>query len=549
MNEIIVGILILIGLGILVAVFSRKRVKDEPFVLTEEFKHALTLLNDSTRSVFITGKAGTGKSTLIQHFLKSTNKKCVVVAPTGVAALNIGGSTIHSFFRFPPKIMTAGMIKPDYERAGLFQAIEIMIIDEVSMVRADLMNAIDIALRKNRNKDIPFGGMQMVFVGDLFQLPPVVTDEDRDIIMNRFGGKFFFDAPVFGDFPYEFLELTKIFRQDESQEEFKNVLNKIRVNQAGYEEMVVLNKRTTKNTPPHNESLFLTTRRDMARDINRDELNKLSGQEVVIDGTLTGEYVEMAEKDLADLERKLPAPIELHLKVGAQAMTVRNDPGKKYVNGSIGVITSIIDDAIAIKIEDQSITIDRFTWSEMDYELDERGMIVSKVKSSFTQFPLVLAYAMTIHKSQGKSFECVTVDVGSGAFAPGQVYVALSRSRSLEGLVLNNKIKDEDIFVDPRVAEYYETRTIPASTHHPEKEHSAAEVLEIIEQAVQLDGQISIIYVNANGEASERLLSTIRFNDEYGRGNPKSHIKAYCHNREADRTFSLVRIRKVELLA
>ncbi|MDV2460322.1 hypothetical protein CMU99_18595, partial [Elizabethkingia anophelis] len=245
---------------------QKKEAPKPQFVLTEEFKEIIDLLKNTNESIFITGKAGTGKSSLLKFFIRNTNKKIVILAPTGIAALNVSGQTIHSFFRFPPSIVTPNRIEPDFVRAELFKNLQMVIIDEISMVRADLMNGIDIALRRNRNRlDEPFGGVQMVFIGDLFQLPPVVMEADREYIQKTYGGQYFFDATVFKNFKYHFKELTTIFRQSDEQPEFKTMLNNIRNNEAQFNDMVLLNSRHKDNAGEQENSIFLTTRRSIAR--------------------------------------------------------------------------------------------------------------------------------------------------------------------------------------------------------------------------------------------------------------------------------------------
>ncbi|WP_346863881.1 DEAD/DEAH box helicase [uncultured Draconibacterium sp.] len=432
------------------------------FVLTDEFKEIINILKNTNDSVFITGKAGTGKSSLLNHFIKKTNKNYVVLAPTGIAALNVSGQTIHSFFRFPPKLITAESIQPDYVRAELFRKLEMVIIDEISMVRSDLMNGIDIALRKNRNRmNEPFGGVQMVLIGDLFQLPPVLTSTDRNTILSKYSGQYFFDAPVFEQFSYHFKQLTKIFRQSEAEEEFKKLLNNVRRNKVQFEDMALLNSRHKDNAGELANSIFLTTRRNIARNINKEKLESLVGQEFVFKGDLYGKYVKLRDKSEEDLENKLPAPYMLKLKKNAQIMMLKNDPGKRWVNGSIGNIERIDSQKIVVNINGRKHNVEKESWNEVEYVLNnETGEFEEKNIAGFTQYPMQLSYAMTIHKSQGKTFDKITVDVGTGAFAHGQVYVALSRCKSLSGIILNNPIGDNDIIVDPRVVKFYDRKTI-----------------------------------------------------------------------------------------
>lgn len=470
--EYIIGIVVIIIIIYFISSSTKKvdkptntqRPKDIPkfqFVLTDEFKEIFDLLKNTNESLFITGKAGTGKSSLLKHFIKNTNKKLVVLAPTGIAALNVGGQTIHSFFRFPPAIVNSQKIEPDYVRAELFKNIQMLIIDEISMVRADLMNGIDIALRKNRNKpEEPFGGVQMVFIGDLFQLPPVLTDKDRDTIIRTYGGHYFFDATVFKTFKYHLKELTTIFRQSNEQPEFKTMLNNIRSNEAQFEDMTLLNSRHKDNAGEQDNSIFLTTRRNIARNINNDKLNDLTGEKYTYTGTLSGKYLKLKEEAEEKIDDKLPAPYKLELKKDAQIMMLKNDGGKRWVNGTIGKIEKLEENSITVRIDGNKYKIEKESWSEVEFILNkETKEIEERIIAGFSQFPMQLSYAMTIHKSQGKTFDKITVDVGTGAFAHGQVYVALSRCRTLNGIILNNPIRNHDIIVDPRIIKFYKIKS------------------------------------------------------------------------------------------
>lgn len=560
--EYIIGTIILLAIIFLVT-NSNKKTDKQPvedkltpkpqFVLTDEFKEILDLLKNTNENLFITGKAGTGKSSLLKHFIKTTNKKLVILAPTGIAALNVGGQTIHSFFRFKPSVIYPNQIEPDYVRAELFKNLQMVIIDEVSMVRADLMNGVDMALRKNRNKpNEPFGGVQMVFIGDLFQLPPVLKDEERDYILRTYGGQYFFDATVFKSFKYQFKELTTIFRQSEEQPEFKTMLNNIRSNQAQFNDMALLNSRHKDNTIEHENSIFLTTRRNIARNINNDKLESLLGEKVTYMGVLSGKYLKLKEETEEKLEDKLPAPYKLELKKDAQIMMLKNDGCKRWVNGSIGKIEKLEPDAITVKIDGNKYKIEKESWNEVEYVLNpETKEIEERVIAGFSQFPLQLSYAMTIHKSQGKTFDKITVDVGTGAFAHGQVYVALSRCTTLAGIVLNNPIRNNDIIVDPRVIEYYKNKSIPQSRQliSTTKPSSTGFIRDEILKAIDGRHSIKILYENFNGETSERQLSDLKLTNDFNEfGYDKQHVKGFCHLRNEERSFKIDRIKKIELL-
>lgn len=530
-----------------------KEIPKQQFELTDEFKEILEILKNTNESLFITGKAGTGKSSLLKHFIKSTNKKHVILAPTGIAALNVGGQTIHSFFRFQPSIVNSSKIEPDYVRVDLFKNLEMVIIDEISMVRVDLMNGIDIALRKNRNRlNEPFGGVQMVFIGDLFQLPPVVTEKDRDIILSTYGGYYFFDAPVFKAYNYKFKELTTIFRQSNEQPEFKKMLNNIRNNEADFDDMTLLNSRHKDNAGDQEDSIFLTTRKSIARNINNDKLENLKGEKFTYEGSLSGKYLLLKNEPEEKLEDKFPAPYKLELKKGVQIMMIKNDSGKRWVNGSIGKVDKLEKDSISISIDNNKYTIEKEIWNEVEYVLNkETKEIEEKIVAGFSQFPLQLAYAMTIHKSQGKTFDKITVDIGTGAFAHGQIYVALSRCRSINGIILNNAIKNSDIIVDPRIIEFYKTKNIPKQILYiPEpRKLDTKSIKDDLSLAIMNKQKIKIQYENFNGETSERIISDLKLTEEFNEfGYENQHIKGFCHLRNEERSFKIDRIRNIELV-
>jgi len=427
--------------------------------INEKFQTALDLMEKSGRNVFITGRAGTGKSTLLDIFRKQTKKRVVVLAPTGVAALNVGGQTIHSFFHFKPNV-TLNKIrayKKDDPKRELFQKIKVMVIDEISMVRADLIDCVDKFMRLNGpSADLPFGGVQVIFIGDLYQLPPVVTSEDKLTLQMHYETPYFFSAKCLNDesgamFDMAYIELDKIYRQED--EHFINVLNAVRNNSAGEKEMAILNARLYENFLPAPEDfyIYLTTTNDRASEINLEYLDRLPDESTISTADVFG-----------DFERKsFPTDIELEFKVGAQIMMLNNDLSRRWVNGTIGHIISIeqhelIGTVVIVEFLNGRVEeIHRHKWDLYSYYLNKKsGAIESKSTGSFTQFPFRLAWAITIHKSQGKTFEKVILDIGRGTFAHGQMYVALSRCTTLEGLVLKRRLSRYNILMDMAVVKY-----------------------------------------------------------------------------------------------
>lgn len=516
----------------------------ENLEITEEFDKALNVLLHTDESIFITGKAGTGKSSLLRHFTNTTDKKYIVLAPTGIAALNVGGQTIHSFFRFPPGEINPKSIKFDYMREDLFEQLEMVIIDEVSMVRSDLMNGIDVSLRMNTGNDIPFGGVQMVFIGDMFQLPPVIRNQERHKILNEYGGEYFFDAPVFSEnFHYHFLELTKVFRQSEEEAEFIEILNRVRSNAVTDNDIKKLNSRY--NPSSDNSGIYLTSRRNTAREINNARLIELEGESKEFIGELKGKYEELANEDEKRLESKLPAPYKLNLKEGAQVMMLKNDPLKRWVNGTIATVISLKDNEITISIDGKTDKLDKEIWMEVKYFYNrESGEIEEEVVAEFIQYPVRLSYAVTIHKSQGKTFDNVTIDVGRGAFAHGQMYVALSRCTTLEGITLKRPIRKSDIITDRRIASFYKNMGVVV-----EESEVPDSVEGIVKKAVDENRRIKLTYVKEDGAKTTRTVSNLRIvttNDHLG--DLQDFVKGYCHLRKEMRFFNMERIEHAEIV-
>ncbi len=426
--------------------------------LNEQFTKAIDLLENSGENMFITGKAGTGKSTLLSYFIENTKRECAVLAPTGVAALNVGGETIHSFFGFKPNVTIESAYKKAKKetKKQLYTKVQTIIIDEISMVRADLLDCVDTFLRIVRNIKLPFGGVQMVFIGDLYQLPPIVTPDDRDFFRDNYQSPWFFDANVFKDqdFYIQFIELEKMYRQKE--EDFIELLNAVRTNKVNDRHMTRLNSRhfretadpifNAQNVKQLDDHIHLTTTNASARDINDFRLAALKTRSQFFAGETSGS---------ADA-KQFPTDNSLELKIGAQVMFVNNDSAGRWVNGSVGRVTDIDDECATVLIHDgESVTVFPHKWDMYRYMYDAEARTLSQKKlGSFTQLPLKLAWAITIHKSQGKTFDKVIVDLGTGSFASGQTYVALSRCTTFEGVVLKKPIKRSDVRIDARVQQF-----------------------------------------------------------------------------------------------
>ena len=425
--------------------------KKAPLELSPEFTAVLDSIEKSGKNVFVTGRAGTGKSTLLQLLRDATRKNTVVLAYTGVAALHVKGQTIHSFFGFPPRFFHSSEIKKRKDRR-IFKNLELLIIDEISMVRADLLDHIDYFLRINRNSQQPFGGVQVALFGDLFQLPPVIaSDEESFIYHSTYPSPYFFSARVFlQGLKMEMIELTKVYRQDNKH--FLRLLDNLRLNRADQDELDALNTRFLPQFEPTGFYITITARNATADAINQKEISRLPGQDIPLAAKVSGTFNPAL----------YPTEALLRLKPDAQVMLLKNDPERTYANGTIGKVIDFENEILTIAIEEagqfRQVKVSRASWEMLRYSMDDNDpeKIKAETIGVFEQFPVKLAWAVTIHKAQGKTFDRVIIDLGRGAFEHGQTYVALSRCRTLEGIVLRQPLRQTDILTDERVVDFYE---------------------------------------------------------------------------------------------
>ena len=427
----------------------------------EEMQKALQIIQFTRRSLFLTGKAGTGKSTFMRHIAATIKKKHIILAPTGIAAINAGGSTLHSFFKLPfhPLLPTdkrysarnmRDTLKYNGEKTKLLREVELIIIDEISMVRADIIDFIDKVLRiYNRNMREPFGGKQLLLVGDIYQLEPVIKEDERQLLRPFYPSCFFFDAHVFREMQLIAVELKKVYRQRDAQ--FISLLDHIRTSQVSDTDLRLLNARVNAEigTEEGRLSITLSGRRDTVDYINEKQLNTLPDQPTIFYGHIEGEFPESS----------LPTPIELEVKTGAQVLFIKNDKERRWVNGTLGTIIGFGDEEdgiIYVRTEDgRDFDVEREIWSNVRYTFNEKEQKIEEEEiGSYQQFPLRLAWAITVHKSQGLTFNNVKIDFTGGVFAGGQTYVALSRCTSLQGISLQEPVRRENIFVRTEVTNF-----------------------------------------------------------------------------------------------
>lgn len=510
--------------------------------LNPEFQRALDLMN-SGKNVFVTGRAGTGKSTLLSYFRTQTKRKTIVLAPTGVAAINVQGQTIHSFFGFKPDITPHSVLKKLRKNINLYKKIETIVMDEISMVRADLLDCVDLFLRLHGpRKGHPFGGVQMIFIGDLYQLPPVVPSQEKSIFTTHYESPYFFSAKGFQGFKPKFIELEKVYRQKD--DEFIRMLNTVRNRTATPQDLKKFNTRHDPDfeAPIHDFYIYLTSTNALADKINQERLARLPGKLRTVYGEKEGDFGR----------EYFPTAEELQFKVGAQIMMLNNDLTGRWVNGTIGKIIRIKksedeedEDVIEAELQNgKTVEITRHTWEIYRFSLNEDNQLDSEIVGTFTQYPFRLAFAVTIHKAQGKTFEKVIVDVGFGTFAHGQMYVALSRCTSLQGLVLKKAIKPNDIRMDYQVVKFLTRYQYSIAS----EKCTSEDRMEIIQRAIREKKNLKMTYLKAKDEKSKRTVRPLSVGEMDYNGISFTGMEAYCLLRKGNRVFNVERILEIEMV-
>lgn len=505
----------------------------EEIDFNERFREAWQIIENTDRNLLLTGRAGTGKSTFLRLIRYGSRKNKVVIAPTGVSALNVEGQTIHSFFGFGPDITLekVGRLKP--EDKSLYKNLQLIIIDEISMVRADLLDCVDLFLRiHGPRKNRPFGGVQMVFIGDLYQLPPVVTAREREAFQFLYETPYFFSSSAFKSAEFEFVEFEKVYRQKEA--DFLEILNRIRNGSADENILEELNRRLEPDfePPPEEFYIYLTTTNARAEEINLARLEQLRGRAYKFEGMLEGKL---------GLE-ELPVPLELTLKVGAQVMLLNNDPEGRWVNGDVGRVKRVraYEEIVEVELNrGYSVNVTPYQWKVYEYYFDgEEGQIKSRAVGSYTQFPLKLAWAITIHKSQGLTFDRVIIDLEKGTFAHGQLYTALSRCRSLDGLILKRPVKKGHIKLDRSIV-----RFLTAFQYRKAEEKlSREEKIRILNEAIREGEEVEIIYLKSSDEKTVRRIKPLGIEEVEFRGKPFTALRAFCYLRGKERVFNIDKI-------
>ncbi len=522
--------------------------------LNEQFLRAFRTMDETDRNVFITGRAGTGKSTLLTYFRDNTEKNIAVLAPTGVAAVNVKGQTIHSFFNFKLNLTpdTAGKVKP--REKDIYKKLDAIVIDEISMVRADLLDCVDIFLRRyGKRKGRPFGGIQMVFIGDLYQLPPVVTSREKALFKDHYKSPYFFSSRVFDDdlfsktsggsapFEMEFIELEKVYRQRD--EGFLSILNSIRNNTVSTDEINVINRRYD---PDFSEKLggfyiYLTTTNALAEEINMTRISGLKAEEYKYQGIMNGDFSE----------RNLPTALDLTIKEGAQVMLLNNDSLGRWINGSIGRIAEIEEvgddpDVLWVELPDGEIVdVLPYKWEMYEFSYDKKELkILSESVGSFVQYPLRLAWAVTIHKSQGMTFDNAIIDIGNGTFSHGQLYVALSRCTTMNGLILKRPVHKRNVLLDRRVVGFVTKYQYEQAA----KQFPMEERIALLEKAIKEERKLEIVYLKTGDEKSKRTIIPKFTGEMKYRGRKFPGIKALCMEKQDERVFHVERILEMKIV-
>jgi len=506
-----------------------------------EFERAWQIISETSKNLLITGRAGTGKSTFLRFVRDHLVKELAVVAPTGVAALNIQGQTLHSFFGFRPDITLekVAKLKPHEEARELYAHLQTLIIDEISMVRADLFDCVEAFLRRwGPRRGSPFGGVQMVLIGDLYQLPPVVTSKERDYLQYLYETPYFFSSRAFQETPFEFVEFERVYRQKDPL--FLACLNKIRNNTADEEVLNLLNQRVNPTFEPPRDEFYitLTTTNAKAEEINLSRLKEIKKRAFSFSGQIIG---KLETEDL-------PAPLELKVKEGAQVMLLNNDPEGRWVNGDVGRIYEILpeEELILVQLKRGGVVeVSPYRWEVYEYYFDrDLKAIQSKRVGGFVQFPLKLAWAITIHKSQGLTFDRVILDLERGTFAHGQLYVALSRATSLEGLVLKTPVKKGHIKLDRKIIKF-----LTNFQYQKSKERlSLDDKIELLQRAIQEKRKLEIVYLKSSDEKSRRTILPLTLSEETFKGKNFLALKARCFLRGEERTFNVEKILEIKEL-
>lgn len=499
--------------------------------VNNQFKKALDLIESSKRNLLIFGRAGTGKSTFLQYCRIHAKKKLAVLAPTGVAAINVSGMTIHSFFGFSIDITVEKVkrISKKNKIKKILNTLDAIIIDEISMVRADLLDCVNKFLTLNGPYPLePFGGIQMIFIGDLYQIPPVVKKDVAHFFEDFYQSPYFFSAKAFieHDTTFDLIEFEKIYRQTDA--DFIELLNAIRDNTASSKHLQKLNTRLLPDFKAREDEfwVYITGTNDAVKKIN----------DTMLDSIKEKERIYAAETDGDIQPGAFPTDKELKLKVGSQVMLVNNDSKGRWVNGSIGHIIDFKYDTVVVQLANKEIVdVCKHEWDVFKYEINEatNGLNTLKV-GSFTQYPMRLAWALTVHKSQGKTFDHVIVDLGT-TFSPGQMYVALSRCTSMKGLILKKEITPKNIFIDYRVVDF-------------EKEFSLKQKIAVIKNAIADKKSIEITYLKDKNEKARRVIKPLTVGEMYHQNKKFIGMDGFCSLKKESRCFSVARILEINIL-